>query len=103
MTTTKIPELNLEVETELRKRVKKSEIKIPKGWRLLTFSEASYILEKNILKLGLEKIEWITLKDKVASLDSDMYGDRLNVNGYSWSDLDIGCGFGVRFCKEIKK
>jgi hypothetical protein len=102
MKTIKIPELNIEVETELRERVSKSEIKIPKGWRLLTFSEASYILEKGLLDLGIKEIEWITLKEKVASLYSYMDVDWLRVGGLIWDDNNGGVGFGVRFCRSLK-
>lgn len=101
--TIKIKKLKIEVEKELGKEVLIENIKIPKGWRLLTLSEASYILENDILNLGLDKIEWITLKGKVASLDSgrSVDGGWLHVGGSDWGGY-IGFAFGVRFCRDLK-
>lgn len=101
MKTIKIKQLGIEVEEELRIEVLKKYLVIPKGWRLLTFSEYSYIAENELLPVTSEKRQWGTIKGKIVSLLScrSIVGDWLDVDSYDWSD---GYAFGVRFCREIK-
>jgi hypothetical protein len=103
MKTIKIKELKIEVETELREKVYKKDLKIPKGWRLLTFSEFAYISENDLLPLVKEDRQWGTSKGKVAVLDSVDFGDWLGVDANYGGGFVDRCSFGVRFCGDLKK
>jgi len=106
-----IKELNIEVETELREKIKFKDIKIPKDWRLLTFQECCYIYDNlhDKIKIGKDT-EWIEhysekMKKKgYASALSSLWSDGgLNVDGYYLDAYGDGYAFGVRFCKDLKE
>ncbi len=102
MKTIKIKKLNIEVETELRPKVYKKDLVIPKGWRLLKGYEYLYLAENKIIPVYDENRQWVSLGGSVASLGSwDFGGDRLYVGGYGWGDVN-GCAFGFRLCRSLK-
>ncbi len=89
--------------SELQKFCKKSDIKIPKGWRLLQFWEFSYLAENHPeLNVG-KNYEWGKIKNNVVSLGSywDFDSGRLDVVGSYWGD-HYGGAFGVRFIKDLE-
>jgi len=109
----KIPELGIEVETELHTDMDKiSKIVIPKGLRLLTFSEwmVCYNKYKN-------KFNWGGLPDEIVSQpideNNDKYpywnvwfrslGGRSVLYGYDRDLISDSRVRGVRFCRELKK
>jgi len=101
--TIKIPQLNIEIERELRPKVYKKDLKIPKRWRLLTFSEFAYISENDLLPLVKEDRQWGTSKGKVADLYSGGFDGGLDVFAYGDGGFVDRCFFGVRFCRDLKK
>lgn len=105
-----IPELKIEVEKELRPRVKFKDIIIPKGWRLMTFQEGCYIFD-NVPEIELSKdYEWIKHYSKrmeKSGYVSALYrgwlvDDRLYVDGNGDGNYRNGYAFGVRFVRDIK-
>jgi len=112
--TIKIKELGLEIEKELHKEMEMiKDIKIPKGWRLLTMSEFLEVWNNHRSKFDFngdrfDEIIKQPLKDGIK--DYPFYNVWLN-------RLDIRSGLlgnlgdlyyddrsrGVRFCRELKK
>ena len=105
---------NLEIEQSLHTEMNKINlIKIPEGWRLLTFDEFMNIWNNHKDKFdfhgeGFDEIAKQPLKSVenkypywnvwLARLDHDSY-----VNGNS---RDLDCNYtvrGVRFCREVRK
>lgn len=111
MKTLKIKELGIEVETKLRKAVKFKDIKVPKGWRLLTFQDCCFIYDNLYEEIPIGKeIEWIEhyskrMKERgyASALDSDWDDGRLDVGGDGYDDVSGGYAFGVRFCRDLKE
>ena len=112
--TIKIKELGLEIEKELHREVEIiKDIKIPKGWRLLTLSEFLEIWNnhRSEFNFGGDKFDEIIkqpLKDKIK--DYPFYNVWL-LRFDNWSELN-GCNRnlycdnwsrGVRFCRDLKK
>lgn len=86
--------------TELQPKVSLKDFKIPEGFRLLQFWEFSLLCEL-YPELGVgNKIEWVKINDRVASLKSywDLDYNGLDVYGDLWIDED-GYALGVRFIK----
>lgn len=111
--TLKIPSLKIEIEMEVREQVKwkiiKKDIKIPKGWRLMKFAEGCYCFDNHPeLKIG-RVTEWIEHYSKkmedngcLASLYDVCDGDRLGLVGDYFDDGGDGFAFGVRFVRDLK-
>ena len=114
MKTIKIKELGLEIEKELHREMEIiKDIKIPKGWRLLTMSEFLEVWNNHRSKFDFngdrfDEIIKQPLKDGIK--DYPFYnvwlgglGNRSELNGYL-GDLSYDSGSrGVRFCRELKK
>jgi len=112
--TIKIKELGLEIEKELHREMGRfKDIKIPKGWRLLTISEFLEIWNNHRSKFNFDGDRFDEmikqpLKDKVKNYPFyNVWLDRLDywsgLNGANWGlDYDLGSR-GVRFCRELKK
>jgi len=112
--TIKIKELGLEIEKELHREMGRfKDIKIPKGWRLLTISEFLEIWNNHRSKFNFDGDRFDEmikqpLKDKVKNYPFynvwlGGFGDRSGLNG---DDGNLGYGDGsrgVRFCRELKK
>ncbi len=106
--TLKIKELNIEVEIEIHDKNKLlSEIKVPKGWRLLTDKEITYLHNSKYKKqLNLnETWEFIKQPFKLNKKEGYVAGF---VAGSDWADLNCGWdpggrddSLGVRFCKDL--
>jgi len=113
MKTIKIKKLGIEIEKELHKEMENvGNIKIPKGWRLLTLNEFLEIWNnyKNKFDFGGDKFDEILeqpLKEKKKEypfynvwfygldLRSGLYGSSRDLDCSSWSR-------GVRFCRSLK-
>lgn len=105
--TIKIKELNIEVEIKIHDKNKSySDIKIPKGWRLLRIDEMIFLYNNHKKELNLtdtwEFIEqpFKDYKNKFASrfyaFPGDAYFDCDGEPRYSYLLL------GVRFCKDLE-
>ena len=109
METIKIRELNIEVETEIHDKNKiLSEIEIPKGWRLLTVNEITWLFNSRYKKkLNLEDtwefieqpFKFNKKKDYVARFYADSDGAYLGCIGNPDGRDD---SLGVRFCRDLK-
>lgn len=101
MKTINIPELNIQVELEeTQKGTSFNEIKIKKGWRLLTGAEAMFIYENYRDKI---KLDWFFVKPvkefPVARFNANSAWASLYCNRYPGvSDSRLG----VRFCRSLK-
>jgi len=106
--TLKIKELNIEVEIEIHDKNKLlSEIEVPKGWRLLTDKEITYLHNSKYKKqLNLNET-WEFIKQPfklnkkegyVAWFVADSDGAFL---GCFWDPDGRGDSLGVRFCKDL--
>ena len=100
---------NLEIETKLHTEMNRmSLIKIPEGWRLLTFAEFQNIYNNHKDKFDFENLDeviqnpfpnpkypywniWLSRLDR----DSSVGGNRLLLDNFSVR--------GVRFCREVLK
>jgi hypothetical protein len=107
--TIKIKELNLEVEVKIHEKGKLlSEIKIPKGWRLLNFNEIVWLFnskyrEKLNLQDTWEFIEQPFELNKKKGYVARFYADSVWASLYCFGDPDVRSGsLGVRFCKDLK-
>ena len=99
--TIKVKELNIEVEVEETQKGRSfREIKIPKGWRLLTGTEAMFLYENYQDKL---KLNWFFVKP-INNYPVVRFG--VGGNGAdlvcSWNPDISDSGLGVRFCRELK-
>jgi len=100
----------VEIQNEVSKeRVIFQDIKIPKGWRLMTLQEGAYCYDNHEeMKIGYYN-EWIKHYSKkmkkqgfCASLGGDWDFDRrLRVDGSRGGDGG-GLGFRVRFARDVK-
>jgi hypothetical protein len=100
---------NLEIETELHKEINRMNlIKIPKGWRLLTFNEFQNIYNNHKDKFDFENLDEIIQNPFpnskypywnmwLSGLGSDSY-----VDGNNWRLNFNNSVRGVRFCREVK-
>lgn len=102
----KIPELKIEVETEIHDKGKcLKDIKIPDGWRLLRVEEIIFLYNNYKKELNM-KDTWEFFeqpfkenKEYVARFLAD--GGRVFLGCYG-DPGDLDSSLGVRFCKEIK-
>ena len=108
MKTIKIKELNIEVETEIHDKNKiLSEIRIPKGWRLLTVNEIIWLHNSKYKKqLNLEDT-WEFIKQPF-KINKDYVARFGAISVWAGLDCDRNSGIrddslGVRFCKDIKE
>ena len=102
-----IPKLNIKVEEE-PKIIKLKDLKIPEGMRLLTFQEAIYIYDNDLLNnfpcSDWDLIQQFSKKNlekdyKLAALNSYWNGDRLLVHGGGF-DNDGGCASAEKFLSD---
>ena len=106
----KIPELNIEVQKNLtHKSIKFKDLVIPKGLRLMTLQEGTYIYDNKILDNfpdnNWEMIEQFSKinKEKGYSCSAlDDFNGRLGANGYYFGVNVNCCALGVRFVRELK-
>lgn len=111
---------NLEIEKELHTdMIHKKDIKIPKGWRLLSYPELLNIWfnhrNKFVFSENNERFDefcsnpdkkWINqypiLNAYGGSALDDKWGfdSRLGIGGFDWVGYAVGYGFGVRFVRE---
>ena len=103
----KIKELKIEVETEIHDKGNMlKDIKIPKGWRLLTINEMVILSNNYSKELNLEDtwefIEQPFTKNKeyIARFGADSVGAGFYCGG---CPADSGASLGVRFCKDLKE
>jgi len=108
--TIKIPELKIEVETEIHNKDETLQnIEIPKGWRLLKISEIIFLFNNKEYNKALNlKDTWEFIEqpfelnkknDYVATFGADSGGaDLFCVRG----PLNARASLGVRFCRDIK-
>lgn len=109
--TLKIPELKIEVETELRKPmtyIEAEKLCINKK-RMLTIAEASYIFDNGLIKDFGKEREWIQHYSKRmrkagfgCALDSDWDGGRLGLDGGYGDGSAGGSASGVRLVRDLK-
>lgn len=107
----KIPELNIEVETEFhQKDVGVNDIKVPEGWRLLTLNEWLICLNKHSDKfkdLNFKADEFV--QQPIDKIKKDFPFCNVWLNSCDGGS-DLNCGmwdfdwdhkvFGVRFCRD---
>jgi hypothetical protein len=113
MNTSELYIKELKIKVRIKPVITKiKDIKIPEGYRLLTFQEAVYIYDNKLLK-DFPCKEWDLIQQfsklnldkgyKYSALYS-LWGDgRLDVVGYCFDDSDDGYAFRVRFCKDVKE
>ena len=112
-TTIKIPQLNIEVETKLRKPMTylEAEKLCKNGWRMLNILEAGYIHDNELIKDFAKETEWIQHFSK--KMRKKGYGyyiylwfsgldvSRSSLGGDdSWLVSDYGVR-GVRLCRDL--
>ena len=108
MKTLKIEKMGIEVEKRIHDKGKRlSDIKIPKGWRLLRVEEMIYLFNNHEEELNLSDTrEFIKQPFK-------KFGDKFVAWFDAYSDwASLGCcrrpdnsspALGVRFCRDIQK
>jgi hypothetical protein len=108
--TLKIPELKIEVETEIHDKGKcLKDITIPKGWRLLKVDEIFWLRNSKYRdKLNLLYTwEFIEQPDEISKKNGYVaWFSALSdwaVLHCNWSPGYSDSGLGVRFCRDLKK
>ena len=104
----KIKELKIEVETEIHDKGNMlKDIKIPKGWRLLTDKEITYLHNSKYKKqLNLNET-WEFIKQPFKLNKKEGYVARFYADsggavlGCGWNPVGRVGSLGVRFCKDL--
>ena len=104
-----IKELNIEVETNIQQKGKSfNEIKIPKGWRLLTMEEIKF-LHNSKYKEDLNLVDtWEFIEQPLELNKKNDYVAGFNADSYwanfvcYWGPDDRFDSLGVRFCRDLK-
>ena len=106
MKTIKIKELNIEVEAEIHDNGKSlPDIKIPKGWRLLTMNEIRYCHSNYRERLALNHT-WEFIEQPFDSLKGSktawFYAGSFGIDFVCfWNPLVSVASLGVRFCRKL--
>ncbi len=105
--TIKIKELGIEVETKIHDKNKiLSDIKIPKGWRLLKADEIIFLFNNYEKELNLSNT-WEFIEQPFTKF-KDKYVARFSAGSdwallyCDWLPQGSRSSLGVRFCKQIK-
>ena len=109
--TIKIKELNIEIEKEIHNKGEiLADIKIPKGWRLLKYSEIAFLYENEKYRHELsldsawEFIEQCNSKEKEKGTVARFYSGSDGAGLYCGGNPgDSDRALGVRFCREIEE